>query len=78
MKLSECQKTKVIISKSLYKGANEYKCDNNLCSVIDEDKDEFIFNGCKLRMSAHVLRYKAGREVSHTVLQQNRTKRRYD
>ena len=42
MKFLECQKIKVIICKSSYKGANGGKCDNNLCSVIAEDKDEFI------------------------------------
>ena len=43
MEFLECQKIKVIISKSLiYKGANGGKCDNNWCSVIAEHKDEFI------------------------------------
>ena len=58
MKLSECQKIKHIISESLHKGANEYKCDSNWCSIIAEDKDEFIFNECKLYCTYTLLQKK--------------------
>ena len=34
----------------------------------------FHFNECTLRMSTLALRYRACREVSHTFLQQNKTK----